>query len=67
MLLWVMKKKGIPEVLVRSEMSLYGGARVRVDSASSQEFEVTVGIHRGSVLPPFLFAVVIDVVTEFTR
>ena len=31
---WAMRKKGIPDVLVRSVMSLYEGAktRVRVDS-----------------------------------
>ena len=27
---WAMRKKGIPEVLVRSAMSLYEGARARV-------------------------------------
>ena len=33
-LVWAMRKKGIPEVLVRSVMNLYEGARtrVRVDS-----------------------------------
>ena len=40
-----MKKKGIPEVLVRSVMSLFEGAkiRVRVDSELSVEFELKVG------------------------
>ena len=50
-------------------MSLYEGAktRVRVDSEFSVEFEVKVWMHQGSVLSPFLFAVVVDVVTEFAR
>ena len=50
-------------------MSLYEGARtrVRVDYELSEEFEDEVGIHQGSVLSPFLFAVVIDVVTELAR
>ena len=50
-------------------MSLYEEAkrRVRVDSELSEEFEVEVGMHQGSVLPPFLFALVVDVVTEFAR
>ena len=41
--------------------------RVRMDSELSEEFEVEVGLNQGSVLSPFLFAVVIDVVTEFVR
>ena len=41
--------------------------RVRVDSELSEESMVKVGMHQGSVLPPFLFAVVVDVVTEFDR
>ena len=48
---WAMRKKGIREGLVRSVMSLYEGAktRVRVDSELSEEFEVKVGMHQGSV------------------
>ena len=66
---WAMRKKEIQEVLVRSVMSQYGGAktRVRVDSELSEEFEVNVEMHQGSVLLPFLFAVVVDVVTKFAR
>ena len=66
---WAMRKKGIPEVLVRSVMSLYEGVntRVRVDYELSEEFEVKVGMHQGSVLSHFVFAVVVDVVTEFAR
>ena len=62
---WAMRKKGIPEVLVRSVMSLYEGAmtRVRVDSELSEEFDVKVVMHYGSVLSPFLFALVVDVIT----
>ena len=49
---WAMLKKGIPDVLARSMMSLYEGARigVRVDSELLEEFEVKVGMHQGSVL-----------------
>ena len=68
-LVWALWKKEIPEVLVRSVMSLYDGAKtmVRADCELSEEFEVNVGIHNGSVLSSFLFAVVVDVVTEFSR
>ena len=33
-------------------------------SAYSEELEVKVGVHRGSVLSPLLFAIVVDVITE---
>ena len=50
-------------------MILYEGAktRVRVDSELSEEFKAKVGMHQGSVLSPFLFAVLIDIITEFAR
>ena len=40
---------------------------VRVDSELSEEFVVKVGMHQGSVLSHFLFAMVVGVVTEFVR
>ena len=66
---WAMRKRGIPEALVRAVMSLYEGAktRVRVGSELSEEFAVKVGVHQGSVLSPLIFAIVIDVVTESAR
>ena len=59
----------VPEVLVRSVMSLCEGAKTkaRVDCELSEEIEVKVGMHQGSVLSPLFLAVVVDVVTEFAR
>ena len=59
----------MPDVFVRSLKSQYDGAktRVRVDSELSEEFEVRVGMHQGSVLSPFLFAVVVDIVTALSE
>ena len=39
----------------------------RQESEMSEEFEVKLGMHQGSVLSPFLHAVVVNVVTEFAR
>ena len=65
---WTLRKKGIPEILVRSVMSLYEGVktRVRLDSELSSELDVKIGMHQGSVLSLFHFAVAVDV-TEFAR
>jgi exonuclease III len=61
-----LRKKGVPERLVRVVEDMYGGARttVRTDEGSSDQFEVKVGLHQGSALSPFLFVVVMDVVSE---
>ena len=66
---WAMRKKGLPEILVKAVMSLYEGAKtkVRVGSGLSEEFSVKVGVHQGSVLSPLLFAMVTDEVTENAR
>ena len=50
-------------------MVLYEGAttRVNVDPELSEEFEIIVGMHQGSVLSPFCVALVVDVVIEITR
>ena len=40
---------------------------VRVDSELSEEFELKVGINKGSVLSPFHFVVMVHVVVELTR
>ena len=66
---WAMRKRNVPEVLVKAVMSLYKGAKtqVRVGSELSEQFGVKVGVHQGSVLSPLVFAVVVDVVTEDAR
>ena len=47
-----MRIKGLSEVMVWAVMGLYDRAktRVRVGSAYSEEFEVKVDVHQGSVL-----------------
>ena len=64
-----MRKRGIPEVMVRAVMSLYEGAktRVRVGLELSKMFEVKVGVHQGFVLSLLVFVTMVDVVTENVR
>ena len=56
MLEWAMRKKGMPEFLVKSVMRLYEGAK-------TEELQFIVGMHQGSVLSPSIFAVVVEIVT----
>ena len=46
--------------------TVHGRARstVRVDCELSEEVEVKVGMQQGSVLSPFLFVIMVDVVIE---
>ena len=65
---WALRKKSLPEVLVKAVMSLYEGwTKVRVGSGLSEEFGVRVGVHQGSVISPLIFAIVVDAVTEQAR
>ena len=61
---WVMRKKGIPVVLLRLLMKLYEGAKtsVKVNTGLSEEFGVKLGVHQGYVLLLFLFAIVVGVI-----
>ena len=48
---------------------MYDGATTTVRSAAglTEEFKVGVGLHQGSALSPFLFAIIIDRLTEDIR
>ena len=61
-----MRKKGLSKVMVRALMTWYDGAKttVRVVFAYSEEFEVKVGVHQGSVLLPLLFAIVVHLLQK---
>ena len=59
-------EKELLEIMVKAVMSLYKEVttKIEVGSSYSDGFSVKVGVHQGSVLLPFLFATVIDLVTE---
>ena len=55
--------------MMKAVMSLHKEetAKIKVGSGCSEEFPVKVGLHQGSVLTLFLFATVIDVITEVRK
>ena len=66
---WALRQLGVEEWLVQTVMVMYEKARttVRTKQGSSEEFEVKVGVHQGSVLSTLLFIVVMEIVTQKVR
>ncbi|KAK3558097.1 hypothetical protein QTP86_009452 [Hemibagrus guttatus] len=68
--LWYcMRKSGVAEKYVRVVQDMYERSRTVVKCAVGQteEFNVEVGLHQGSALSPFLFAMVMDQLSEEVR
>ncbi|KAK3508801.1 hypothetical protein QTP70_008020 [Hemibagrus guttatus] len=68
--LWYcMRKSGVAEKYVRVVQDMYERSRtvVRCSVGQTEEFNVEVGLHQGSALSPFLFAIVLDQLSEEVR
>ncbi|KAK3518615.1 hypothetical protein QTP70_005532 [Hemibagrus guttatus] len=68
--LWYcMRKSGVAEKYVRVVQDMYERSRtvVRCAVGQTEEFKVEVGVHQGSALSPFLFAMVMDQLSEEVR
>ena len=71
---WVLRKvlwwatcvEGLSEWIVVIVQAMYNGAKskVRVNGLYSNEFEVKVGVHEGSVLSPLLFIIVLEALSR---
>lgn len=63
---WVLDKKGVPSRYIDIVKDMYDGAiaSVRTTGGETNEFAITVGLHQGSTLSPYLFVLVMD---ELTR
>ena len=68
--LWYcMRKSGVTEKYVRVVQDMYVDCKtvVRCAVGVTEEFKVEVGLHQGSALSPFLFAMVMDRLTDEVR
>ena len=66
---WALRKLGVEEWIVRLVQGMYANARsrIRVGEGYSEEFEVKVGVHQGSVLSPLLFIIVLEALSREFR
>ena len=63
---WALNKLGVEEWIVRLVQSMCANAQsqVRVADSYSEEFEVKVLVHQGSVLSPLLFIIVLEALSR---
>ena len=68
-LYWCMRDKGVPERYIRLVKDMYHQCEtaVRCAAGTREPFAVEVGLHQGSAFSPFLFAIMMDSLTENIR
>ncbi|XP_047502966.1 uncharacterized protein LOC125048346 [Penaeus chinensis] len=61
-----LRLKEVQEKYIRLIQDMYEGSKANVKCmvGTTESFQVKVGLHQGSALSPFLFAIVIDCLTE---
>ena len=66
---WSLRKRKVPEKLVRLVKATYKKAATvaRTAHGKTGQFELEVGLHQGSGLSPFLFTIVLDTISEECR
>ena len=60
-ILWrILEKIGVRVAYIQAIKDMYDGAVVRTHEGQTESFPITVGLHEGSSLSPYLFALVMD-------
>ncbi|KAL5176375.1 LINE-1 retrotransposable element ORF2 protein [Glycine soja] len=66
-ILWkALEKKGVRVAYIRAIQDMYDrvSTSVRTQGGESDDFLITIGLHQGSTLSPYLFTLILDVLTE---
>ncbi|KAH1193991.1 Retrovirus-related Pol polyprotein from type-2 retrotransposable element R2DM [Glycine max] len=66
-ILWkALEKKGVRVAYIRAIQDMYDRVltSVRTQGGESDDFPITIGLHQGSTLSPYLFTLILDVLTE---
>ena len=63
---WVLQKHKVPTKYITFIKDMYKDAMtfVRICDGDTTDFPINIGLHRGSALSPYLFALVMDEVTR---
>jgi hypothetical protein len=66
-LIWYcLRKRLVPEAYVRIIQNMYENCKTKVTTVvgETEHIDIEVGLHQGSALSPFLFIIILDVITE---
>ncbi|KAL5189467.1 Enoyl-CoA hydratase 2, peroxisomal [Glycine soja] len=66
-ILWkALEKKGVRVAYIRAIQDMYDrvSTSVRTQGGESDDFPITIGLHQGSTLSPYLFTLILDALTE---
>ena len=66
---WCLRRQLVPERLVQLVMATYHNPKTAICTpyGNTDEFEINVGVHQGSILSPLLFITIMEEITKLIR